>query len=198
MKALAGHALHLALVVLVGAVHVEELHAGDALEQILAVGPQIEHLLGITVHVEGTQGKRGQQAVGKAVRTVAVGRRAARVDEARALLKGVTADHLAVMQIVVHQEIGVAFRSGRTRPHVDDGLDLLRGTAFQHHAPEFVTVYVVPVPTVDEVTPFLAGSQIVHNQNIVDARFVEPPDHGAPDEARTACYDVHGHSLKMQ
>ena len=68
--------------VLVGAVHVEELHAGDALEQILAVGPQIEHLLGITVHVEGTQGKRGQQAVGKAVRTVAVGRRAARVDEA--------------------------------------------------------------------------------------------------------------------
>ena len=48
---------------------------------------------------------------------------------------------------------------------MDDGLDLLRGTAFQHHAPEFVTVYVVPVPTVDEVTPFLAGSQIVHNQN---------------------------------
>ena len=85
-ESLAGHALHLALVVLVGAVHVEELHAGDALEQILAVGPQIEHLLGITVHVEGAQGKRGQQAVGKAVRTVAVGRRAARVDEARALL----------------------------------------------------------------------------------------------------------------
>ena len=121
------------------------------------------------------------------------------LDKEKGLLpKGKILTHLAVMQIVVHQEIGVAFRSGRTRPHVDDGLDLLRGTAFQHHAPEFVTVYVVPVPPVDEVTPFLAGSQIVHNQNIVDARFVEPPDHGAPDEARTACYDVHGHSLKMQ
>ena len=184
--------------VLVGAVNIEELHTGDTLEQILAVGPQIEHLLGITVHIEGAQGQRGQQAVGKAVRTVTVGRRAARIDEARALLKGVTADHLAVVQVVVHQEIGIAFRGGRARPHMDDGFNLLRGTAFLHHAPEFVTVHVVPVPTVDEVTPFLAGSQIVHNQNIVDARFVEPPDHGAPDEARTACYDVHGHSLKMQ
>ena len=68
------------------------------------------------------------------------------LDKEKGLLpKGKILTHLAVMQIVVHQEIGVAFRSGRTRPHVDDGLDLLRGTAFQHHAPEFVTVYVVPV-----------------------------------------------------
>jgi len=43
---------HVALVIFVGSVDVEELQADDAVEDALAARPQIEELFGVAVHVE--------------------------------------------------------------------------------------------------------------------------------------------------
>ena len=177
--------------VFVGAIDVEELDAGDGRKAFFAVGPHVEKLLGPAVGIERFEPERGIDAVGKAHRTVAVGGGAAGVDEAHAPLHRAAAKQFAVLDVVFHEEIDIAFRRRGTGTQMDDAVDLvMQAVVFQHLA-ESVAVQIIGETAVDQIVPFLARSQIVHHDDVVDAHLVQFPDHRAADESGAACHDIH-------
>src|SRR6202012_3738550 len=82
LEGLADDRAHVVLVVFVGAEDVEVLEADDAVEEVVAQGPEIEHVLGVAVHVERAKCGSRSVRIGVALSAFAVGCGGTGVDEA--------------------------------------------------------------------------------------------------------------------
>ncbi len=184
-------ALHLRLVVLVGAEDVEELDPHDLAEEPVAHHPQVEELLGVAVHVDGPELRGHPVVVGEAQGAVAVSRAARGVEKGDLPLDGPAGQGAAVVEIVLHEVVGVALRRRGAGSHVDDGLGLEGKGAPAEHLVEGILVDEVGVAPLHEVLPLLRGPQRIDDQNVVDPLPVEFPDQRAADEPGPAGDDVH-------
>ena len=188
---LADHAFHVALVVLVRAENIEEFQRRKPREQTLALGPQIEEMLGIAVGIERAQPVQRRWVVVETERAVAVGGRAGGVDEADAAIKAKAAQRLAVTIVVLHQVRGVALGGRGTGAQMDERLGRERVFAGLDEFEETHAVEIIGKAQAAQILPLLAGIQMVDDQDVVHAQAVELKDHAAADEPGPAGDDVH-------
>ena len=175
-------AAHRALVVLVGAVHVEVLEPDRALQQLLAPQPQVEQVLGVPVHVERAQRVR-IEVLAHVVLARAVRRRRGRVDEARAARERPARDLLRAPHVVRDQVRRVALGRRRARAEMEHGRDVaervgLRGDARE----ELLGVQIVGEAQRHEVPPLLARAEPVDDDEIVAVLEVQMPHERAADQ----------------
>lgn len=188
----ADHAAHRPLVAFVRAEDVGELHARDGVHEAVADRPQVEHLLGVAVHVQRTERRDAVERVGVALFARAVGGGAGGVDEPDAARRAERGEELGVFEIVVDEVGGVELGRGRARAEMDDRLHIGGQAVRGELADEVVLLHVVGVAERAEVFPFFGLAEVVDDQDVVDAPAVEPPDDGAADESGRARDDVLG------
>ena len=176
--------------IFVGAVHVEELEIDHLAEKLVLHAPHVEKFFRIAVHVERTKLRHELESIGKTEFAVAVGGGAACGDEAGSGLKSGKADFHRVVEVVLHEKIGVALGGGGTRSHVDHALHALQLLAGAELSKELVAVHVVAVAQVGKILPLFRGRKIVHHKDVVHALTVQFPYHVCADKAGAACdYD---------
>jgi len=176
------HAAHVALVIFVGTVDVEELQPHDAIEDAFAPRPQIEELLRVAVHVQR------REAVGIEVfaqirfaRTVGCRRR--RVDEARVASERPRREVLRRAIVVGDQIRRVALGRGRARAEMVDLGDRAEGVRVLRDARiEFFGFEIFGEAQRHEVAPLIAAAEAVDDDRVLNPMTVEFPNQSAADQ----------------
>ena len=177
--------------VLVGTVHVEELEVDHFTEQLVLHAPQIEKFLRIAVHVQRTKLRHDVQRIGKSQFAVAVRGGAAGGNEACSRLKRGKTEFHRIMEVVLHEKIGIAFGRGRTRPHVNHALHTFQLFAGTKLLKELIAMHVVAVAQVGKIFPLFRGGKIVHHQDVIHALPVQLPYHVRADKTGASGNDNH-------
>src|SRR3546814_287716 len=196
-----GDARLAALVVLVGAIDVEELEARPLRRcprpirgRLLGDPPRhpaVEEVLAPAVAVQRAQPREvlAVRIVVEARRAIAVGRRRGGVDQRDLLLRAVVPEYLGQAKVVGEQRVAVALRGGRDGAEVEDGgeppfgpAQELRQLLRRDHVLDLV---------VGEVAPLVALAQAVADDHRL-AALAEGGDEIGADEAGAAGDEKHG------
>ena len=146
VKGFENDAGHVALVIFIGAEHVEKLDARHLIFQLVPQNPQIENLLGVAVHVDRSEFRNFCVLVGKSLRSVAVRRGGTGVDEADIVIQRPFGERPRVGKIILPQVVRVALGRRRAGAHVNNGADLKRHVVIANHLEEIVLTEVVFKP----------------------------------------------------
>ena len=110
---------HVGLVIFIGTVDVEIFQADDFVEMPVLERPQIEHVFGVTVHVERYKFFGHRIVVIVTQGAVAIGGRARCVDKSRALRETPFAERAGVAVIIFEEIIGIALGRGTAGAEMD-------------------------------------------------------------------------------
>ena len=172
---------------LVGAEDVEVFDASNAVEPAVALGMQVEEVLGVAVGIEGAQGLEMIGSIIHPLRTVAVGGGGAGVDESYAALQRPLGEAFGVAKVILHQVAGVGLGGGGACPEVEDGADAPECIGILlKEIEECVGLHVVSEPEGGEVLPLLVAAEEVGDEDVLLTPEVECVDEGAADEAGSA------------
>ncbi|MEY9504957.1 hypothetical protein ABIE87_004515 [Bradyrhizobium diazoefficiens] len=188
------HAHHRALVVLVGAEHVEEFQAHTLRRQLLAARDpfghgEIEHMLAPAVEVHRPQffQRRDRGVVVKACLAVAIGRRRGGVDQRHRIRRAPVEQAHGEAKIGLEHEIAVG-RGGRgNRPEMDHGVEpaavqpvgqLGRGDDIHKLA-------------LGEIAPLAVGAEEITHGDVTAAGVVQRSHDIRPDKTGSAGHQQH-------
>ena len=152
---------HAALVVLKRTVNIKVFQADDLVHDAAAQRPQVEHVLGVAVHVERFKGWRDRIFITVTLPAVAVGGRAGGIDEARAAGQRPFAQAARGAVVILQQEVGIALGGGATCAQVDAGA-CLRGAPLGHHLHEVSRLDNILVKEAAQVLPLFIRAERVH------------------------------------
>ena len=176
-------------------VDVGELAAGDPVKHPLALRPEVEKLLGVTVHVHRTELLDRPLVIDISVTAVAVGGTARCVEKTDSPPETELRNFPRRIEVVVDQIGGVALGRRGTGPHVDHPFDLRRiEPSLRQPLPEHVLLQVIPETKWRQVLPLVGSPEVVHHQDVFDAAPVQAPDDGTADQTGPACHDIHENS----
>ena len=169
---------------LIGAEDVEVFDAGDAVEPAVALGMQVEEVLGVPVSIERTQGFEMIGSIVHSLCAVAVGGGGAGVDESDAALQRPLGEALGVAEVVLHQVAGIGLGGRGACPEVEDGADSPKRIGILlEEIEECVGLHVVGEPEGGEVLPLLVAAEEIGDEYVLLTPEVKCVDEGAADEA---------------
>ena len=184
-----GHqAAHVALVVFVRSVDVEELHAGPLRRAVAFYrtlhGPFVELMLGPAVQVERRQLVQciGALVIIEALATVAVGGGRRSVDQRRTGAGAPVPPEHGCMQVDAQDLVAIGRGGGRIGPHVEHRVGLGRQALQQ--GIEIAVIDQVQEASLGNILPLALSTQVVDQQQVGAATRVEVCNNIGTDEAR--------------
>ena len=176
---------HVILVVFVGAEDVEVFQAGYGIEPAFFLCPGVEHVLGVSVHVEGAKFVEVGFLVIHALGAISVGGGGGCVDEACLGVEGVLGEFVSKGEVVFYQIGGVGFGGTGAGTEVEDEAVGVFVGAFDA-GQKFVGFEVVVELQGHEVLPFFTCAQNVRDVDVGVAVLVEGLNEGTSYEACSA------------
>ena len=193
------HALHVAFVIFVRAVDVEEFQARPMRRQFfffdVAVGDRLIELMlapAVKIHrLELAQTFR-RPVVVEAFAAVAIGRRRGGIDERRARRRAPVEQAQRQAEIVLHHQVAVGCGGVGNGAHVDDRLEL----AAVEPGHQFGRRHQIGHPALGQIAPFgvVLAEQVV-DHDVAGARLVEARHHVRSDESGPAGDQKHAQSF---